>query len=71
VRLLTTVGGTQAQHIFPLSFGLNELDLAEQTRIYADPGSTVYFYFTQYGSGTGSSTGICNGALSGYMLPAS
>ena len=70
VRLITTVGGTQAQHVFPLSVGLGEADFAQRTQIYADPGSTVYFYFTQYGfAGAAPASAVCNGALSGYTLP--
>jgi len=60
-------GGTGADFPFPLSadpFGSGEINLAQQTLIYADPGSVVLLEV-----GTGGYSGasaVCTVSLSGY-----
>jgi hypothetical protein len=62
----TQVGGTDATYSFPYSFGLGELTIAQQTRIYADPGTNVFLFVGGGGGGTAFAT--CTLALSGYMV---
>jgi hypothetical protein len=68
LSLLTSVGGTSAGHVFvPQAVGSTTNSklyaVAQQTRLYADPGSSV----SALASGVGSTAG-CFVSFSGYLL---
>jgi hypothetical protein len=67
LNIENSVGGTFGGYSLPYSFVLGELDIAQQTRIYADPGTKVVL-------GLGGSAGstptfaTCVLGLSGYTV---
>jgi len=68
----TTVGGVTARHFVPMTFqttfnaGVTDIRMGNiSTRIYADPGTTVYFEVHRNG---GAATGEVSMTLSGYEL---
>jgi hypothetical protein len=68
LQLETTAGGTNvASHIFPPAIFLGQISLAHQTRIYADPGTTVEFFM---GAAVGPSPFSidCTITISGYTI---
>ena len=70
IHLGTTAGGTSASHVFPLTkdaLDAGQLETALQTRIYADPGSTVGLGMTA-SAGPGDGFVLCVVTLSGHTV---
>ena len=72
VRLVlgTTVGGTGAQHQLHLQrdpIDSRFLDIVQQTRIYADPGTSIGFGGS-FGGGAGAGSARCVLTISGYTV---
>jgi hypothetical protein len=66
--IATTAGGADVIYSLPYSFGLSELDIAQQTRIYADPGTSVSFGEERGAGGATPSFVTCVLGLSGYTV---
>lgn len=66
-ELSTSVSGTTAGHNIPLTAGLGHFDAAQQTRIYADPGTNVNLGSSLSGGSTPSSA-LCEMTVSGYTI---
>jgi len=66
-ELNTTVAGIPVQHNIPLTPGLGHFDAAQQTRIYADPGTNVNLGGSLSAGSTPTSV-ICDITMSGYTI---